>query len=82
MNKINKILIGTHNKGKFKEISFLLPKSIKKISPLELNIESPYEGGKTFKENSEIKSDFFCKKANLITISDDSGLEIDCLGMK
>ena len=82
MNKINKILIGTHNKGKFKEISFLLPKSIKKLSPLELNIESPYEGGQTFKENSEIKSDFFCKKANLITISDASGLEIDCLGMK
>ena len=41
MYKIDKILIGTHNKGKFKEISDLLPKAIKKISPNELNIESP-----------------------------------------
>ena len=33
MQKINKILIGTHNKGKFIEISDLLPKNIEKISP-------------------------------------------------
>ena len=79
MKKIDKILIGTHNKGKFKEISDLLPKNIERISPVSLNIKSPYEGGKTFGENSEIKADFFCKKSKLITLSDDSGLEIDCL---
>ena len=32
MQKITKILIGTHNKGKFREISDLLPKTIEKIS--------------------------------------------------
>ena len=79
MFKIDKILIGTHNKGKFEEISSLLPKKIKKFSPEILGIESPAENGKTFKENSEIKADFFCKKSNLITLSDDSGLEIDVL---
>ena len=79
MFKIDKILIGTHNKGKFEEISSLLPKKIKKFSPETLGIESPAENGKTFKENSEIKADFFCKKSNLITLSDDSGLEIDAL---
>ena len=79
MYKINKILIGTHNKGKFREISDLLPKKIAKISPLSLNIASPNESGKTFLENSEIKADFFCKKSKLITLSDDSGLEVDCL---
>ncbi len=82
MYKIDKILIGTHNKGKFKEISDLLPKAIKKISPNELNIESPEESGKSFLKNSEIKADFFCKKSHLITLSDDSGLEIDCLAGK
>ena len=82
MYKIDKILIGTHNKGKFKEISDLLPKTIKKISPNELNIESPEESGKSFLKNSEIKADFFCKKSHLTTLSDDSGLEIDCLGGK
>ena len=79
MQKIDKILIGTHNKGKLKEISDLLPKTIEKISPHSLNIESPEEVGKTFLENSELKADFFCKKSKLITLSDDSGLEIECL---
>ena len=79
MYKIDKILIGTHNKGKFKEISDLLPKKVKKISPNNLGIESPKEDGKTFLENSELKANFFCNKAKLVTLSDDSGLEIDCL---
>ena len=79
MQKIDKILIGTHNRGKFIEISDLLPKNVEKISPINLGIESPIENGKTFEENSEIKADFFCKNSNLITLSDDSGLEIDCL---
>ena len=38
MYKIDKILIGTHNKGKFREISDLLPKKVEKISPEELGI--------------------------------------------
>ena len=79
MHKFNKILIGTHNDGKFKEISDLIPKTIEKVSPLSLSIESPAENGKTFLENSEIKAGFFCKKSNLVTLSDDSGLSIDCL---
>jgi len=79
MYKIDKILIGTHNKGKFKEISDLLPKEIKKVSPNDLGIESPEENGKTFLANSELKANFFCNKSKLVTLSDDSGLEIDCL---
>tara|TARA_B100000945_G_C20389045_1_gene601281 strand:+ start:1129 stop:1734 length:606 start_codon:yes stop_codon:yes gene_type:complete len=79
MNKINRIFIGSNNKGKFREISDLLPKTIEKISPDKLNIDSPEEYGKSFLENSEIKADYFCKKSNMITISDDSGLEVSCL---
>ena len=79
MQKIDKILVGTHNKGKFLEISDLLPEKIEKISPVELGIESPIENGKTFEENSQIKASFFCKKSKLVTLSDDSGLEVDCL---
>ena len=79
MFKIDKILIGTHNKGKFREISDLLPRNIKKISPNSLNIESPEETGKTFSENSLLKAKFFYEKSNLVTLSDDSGLEIECL---
>ena len=79
MQKIDKILVGTHNKGKFIEISDLLPKKIKKISPIDLGIKSPIENGKTFEDNSEIKAKFFCKNSNLVTLSDDSGLEVDAL---
>jgi Xanthosine triphosphate pyrophosphatase len=51
MDKINEILIGSNNKGKFKEISDLLPKKIKKFFPNQLDISSPEENGKTFVEN-------------------------------
>tara|TARA_S200000501_G_scaffold56817_1_gene46963 strand:+ start:303 stop:896 length:594 start_codon:yes stop_codon:yes gene_type:complete len=79
MYKIDKILIGTHNMGKFREISDLLPPEIVKISPNSLKIESPNETGKTFSDNSLLKAKFFCEKSKLVTLSDDSGLEIECL---
>jgi len=77
--KISKLLIGTNNKGKLKEIKDLLPKSIKIFSTSDFNLKSPAENGHTFKENSIIKSKYFSKKSNLVCIADDSGLEIDCL---
>ena len=77
--KINKLLIGTNNKGKLREIKSLLPKKIKIHSTSEFNLKSPVENGKTFKENSLIKSKYFSKKTGLICLADDSGLEIDFL---
>jgi len=77
--KIKKLLIGTNNRGKLKEIRNLLPKYIKTFSPIDFNLKSPKENGKTFKENSLIKSRFFSKKSNLVCLADDSGLEIDIL---
>ena len=80
--KIKKLLIGTNNKGKFNEISQLLPKYIKIISISGFKIKSPKENGKTFEQNSLIKSKYFSKKTNLICLADDSGLEIDLLNKK
>ena len=77
--KINKLLIGTNNKGKLREIKNLLPKNIKTHSISEFNLKSPVENGKTFKENSLIKSKYFSIKTGLLCLADDSGLEIDCL---
>ena len=82
MGKIKEIIIGTNNKGKYKEIWDLLPNKLKKYSPKEFNIPSPKETGKTFEENSLIKASYFSKKTNLVCLSDDSGLEIDLLGGK
>ena len=79
MKKIIKILVGTHNRGKIKEISYLLNKKIKIITPFDLNIKSPKETGKTFNQNSELKAKYFFKKSKIITISDDSWLCVDCL---
>ena len=79
---MKKILIGTHNKGKFKEISYLLSKKIKKISPVSLKIKSPYETGKTFIANSKLKANYFSKFVNFSVISDDSGLCIKSLNNK
>ncbi len=62
MNKIKKLIIGTNNQGKYKEICDLLPQEIKKYSPIELGISSPEETGKNFKENSFIKASYFSKK--------------------
>ena len=79
MSKIKEILIGTNNKGKYREIYNLLPNELKKYSPKEFNISSPKETGKSFEENSFIKASYFSKKTNIICLSDDSGLEIDLL---
>ena len=76
---MKKILVGTHNNGKFKEIAYLLPKKYKKISPLELKIKSPKETGKSFKSNARLKVKFFSKFVDCGVISDDSGLCIKAL---
>ena len=79
---MKKILIGTYNKGKFKEISYLISKKIKKISPQKLKIKSPKETGKTFPINAELKANYFSRFTNLPVISDDSGLCINALGKR
>ena len=80
--KIKQILIGTNNKGKLREIRDLLPKYIKTYSTAKFKLKSPREDGKTFMENSLIKSKYFSRKTNLICLADDSGLEIDLLDKK
>ena len=79
MKKITKILVGTNNSGKLKEIRSLLPKNLKIYSTSDFMIKSPIENGKTFEENSLIKARYFSKKSKMICLSDDSGLEIDAL---
>ena len=77
--KITKILVGTNNTGKLKEIRDLLPKNLEIYSTSDFKIKSPIENGKTFEENSLIKARYFSKESKMICLSDDSGLEIDAL---
>ena len=80
--KIKKLLIGTNNKGKLREIRNLLPKNIKIYSTEKFNLKSPNENGSTFKENSLIKSRYYSKKTGLMCLADDSGLEINLINKK
>jgi XTP/dITP diphosphohydrolase len=77
--KIIKLLVGTNNKGKLKEIRDLLPKNLEIFSTSDFKIKSPVENGKSFEENSLIKARYFSKKSKMNCLSDDSGLEIDIL---
>ena len=79
---MKKILIGTHNKGKFKEIAYLISKKYKKVSPVSLKITSPKETGRSFISNSKLKANFFSNYVDYPVISDDSGLCIKALKNK
>ena len=79
MKKISNLLIGTNNKGKLKEIRALLPRHINIYSTLDFKLKSPAENGKSFEDNSIIKSKYFSKKTYLPCLADDSGLEIEIL---
>ena len=80
--KIKKIVIGSNNKGKIKEISDLLPKNYKILTPSQFKLASPPENEKTFIKNSLIKAKYFSLKTNEVCLADDSGLEIDLLDKK
>jgi len=80
--KINKLIIGTNNQGKIREISNLLPKRVRIDTPKRMKIRSPKETGLSFLKNSLIKARYFSRKTNEVCLADDSGLEIDILGKK
>ena len=83
MNK-SKILIATTNLGKASELTKLmnaLPCTFVSLGDLGIT-EDIEETGNTFEENAVIKSSFYAKVSGLLTIADDSGLEVDSLGGK
>ena len=80
--KINRLVLGTNNQGKVREIKKLLPGKIEIYTPKALNIKSPKETGLSFLANSLLKAKYFSKKTKEVCLADDSGLEIDILGKK
>jgi XTP/dITP diphosphohydrolase len=79
LKNIKSLLIATNNKGKLAEIKKLLPKDITFYSPKDFNLIEPIENEKTFEGNAVIKARYWAEKAKLISLSDDSGLEISTL---
>lgn len=82
----NKILIGSSNKKKFNELKSLIDKSnlknVELFSPKDFNLDALEieENGVDFFENSLIKANTFFDLTNIPTLSDDSGLIVECLG--
>jgi XTP/dITP diphosphohydrolase len=76
-----KLLIGTKNKGKIVEIQALLADvDLELVSLSELNIEiSVDETGETYAENAALKAQAYAQASGLVTLADDSGLEVDAL---
>ncbi len=79
LKNIKSLLIATNNKGKLSEIKKLLPKNITFYSPKDFNLIEPIENEKTFEGNAAIKARYCAEKSKLISLSDDSGLEISTL---
>ena len=78
---MNQLLIATNNKGKIKELQDLLVDTgIELITPAQLNLElDVIEDGKTYAENATKKAIAFAEASQLVSLADDSGLEVDAL---
>jgi XTP/dITP diphosphohydrolase len=75
-----KIVLASHNKGKIKEFNNVF-ESIDLISASTLNISDVPETGLTYIENAIIKARHCAKNCNHPCLADDSGLEVDALGL-
>ena len=76
------LLIATTNQGKLKEYRAMLDGLPFKLLSLEdagitLDVE---ETGETFEENAILKAKTYAALAGMLTLADDSGLEVDALG--
>ena len=75
-----KIVIATMNNHKVSEIKALIGDCYDVMTQGAFSIPSVPETGSSFEENALIKANAVAKKTNLLTLADDSGLEVDLLG--
>ena len=78
---MKKLLIATNNKGKVKEIQDILKDmDIELVTPADIALKlEVVEDGKTYLENAKKKAIAFAHASRLISLADDSGLEVDAL---
>lgn len=79
---MSKLLIATNNQGKVRELQELLTGSgIELVTPAQINLQIDVEeDGSTYQENAGKKAIAFAKASGLISLADDSGLEVEALG--
>ena len=78
---MKQLLIATNNKGKIKELHDLLKDTgIELITPAQIHLDlDVLEDGQTYAENASKKAIAFARASGLVSLADDSGLEVDAL---
>jgi XTP/dITP diphosphohydrolase len=78
---MNNLLIATNNKGKVTELQDLLQDmGIYLVTPGDIHLDLEiHEDGTTYAENAAKKALAFARASGLISLADDSGLEVDAL---
>ena len=78
---IRKLLVATRNPGKVREFRQLLTGIPFEVTSLEQArlVEEVEETGSSFEENARIKARTYASLSGLLTLADDSGLEVDAL---
>jgi XTP/dITP diphosphohydrolase len=78
---MSQLLLATNNQGKVREYQSLLQGvRYELVTPSRLNIKIEVEEtGNSFAENARLKAMAFAKASGLLTLADDSGLEVDAL---
>lgn len=78
---MQRLLIATNNQGKVRELQELLSDTgIELVTPLQLNLDlDVIENGASYAENAAKKALAFARASGLVSLADDSGLEVDAL---
>jgi XTP/dITP diphosphohydrolase len=83
---VQTLLLATNNQGKLVEIHSILSENphpvvqLRLAIPADLQLELDVEEtGNSYTENASLKAIAFCKASGLISLADDSGLEVDAL---
>jgi XTP/dITP diphosphohydrolase len=78
---MRKLLIATGNRGKVREIQALLENlSLELVTPADLGIDMDVvEDGRTYRENAGKKASAYSRASGMLSLADDSGLEVDAL---
>jgi XTP/dITP diphosphohydrolase len=79
---MNRLLIATNNPGKTREFHELLDDlGIELVTPSQIGLDLDIvEDGSTYEENAVKKAAAFANASGLVSLADDSGLEVDALG--
>jgi XTP/dITP diphosphohydrolase len=79
---LSKLLLATNNKGKVREYKHMLKDlPFELVLPAELGIKTEVdEMGGSLEENARLKATSLARESQLLTLADDSGLEVDVLG--